>query len=78
MPSEPAAGFAPFEDAGDFVDLIGPVYARGEGDGSVLGLRVEERHRNAAGAAHGGCSPRSSTSRSDAPSMPGARATALR
>ena len=41
-------GFAPFEEGGDFVDLVGPLYVRGEGAERVFGLRVEERHRNAA------------------------------
>jgi acyl-coenzyme A thioesterase 13 len=47
-------GFAPFEEGGDFVDLVGPVYSRGDGEQRVFGLLVEERHRNAAGKAHGG------------------------
>ena len=47
-------GFAPFEEGGDFVDLVGPVFTRGEGPERVFGLRVEERHRNVAGKAHGG------------------------
>ena len=47
-------GFAPYDEAGDFVDLVGPVFARGEGAERVFGLRVEERHRNVAGKAHGG------------------------
>ena len=47
-------GFAPFEEGGDFVDLVGPVHVRGEGPERVFGLRVDERHRNAAGKAHGG------------------------
>jgi uncharacterized protein (TIGR00369 family) len=47
-------GFAPLEEGGPFIDLVGPVYARGEGAERVLALRVEERHRNIAGKAHGG------------------------
>lgn len=47
-------GFAPFAGSGDFLELVGPVHARGEGDDQVFGLRVEDRHRNVAGAAHGG------------------------
>ncbi|MEA2495281.1 MAG: hypothetical protein QOJ29_3192 [Thermoleophilaceae bacterium] len=34
--------------------LVGPVYARGEGGERVLAVRLEDRHRNAAGVAHGG------------------------
>lgn len=47
----PPPGFEPY-DGGAFVDLIGPVFAGG--DERRFGLRVQERHRNAAGAAHGG------------------------
>ena len=47
-------GFAPYEEGGSFIDLVGPVHVRGEGEGRVFGMRVEERHRNAAGKAHGG------------------------
>ena len=50
----PPDGFAPLEEGGPFIDLVGPVYARGEGAERVLALRVEERHRNIAGKAHGG------------------------
>ena len=49
MPDTPPDGFTPF-DAGDYFDLIGPVYER---DG-VLGIRIEDRHRNSGGNAHGG------------------------
>ena len=47
-------GFAPLDEGGPFIDLVGPVYARGEGKDRVLALRVEDRHRNIAGKAHGG------------------------
>ncbi|HEX8646118.1 MAG TPA: PaaI family thioesterase [Thermoleophilaceae bacterium] len=47
-------GFAPLEEGGPFIDLVGPVYARGEGAERVLALRIEDRHRNIAGKAHGG------------------------
>lgn len=43
-----------FDGGADFLELIGPVYARGEGTKRVFGLRVEDRHRNAGGVAHGG------------------------
>jgi acyl-coenzyme A thioesterase PaaI-like protein len=46
------AGFAPLTDAGAFVEQVGPLYAR-EHDG-VIGVRVEARHLNLAGAAMGG------------------------
>ena len=48
------AGFTVLDGSGEFMELIGPVYEREAADPPVLGLRVEERHRNAAGAAHGG------------------------
>jgi uncharacterized protein (TIGR00369 family) len=48
------SGFQPFEGGGEFLELVGPVYARGEGEARVFGIRVEERHRNVAGVAHGG------------------------
>jgi uncharacterized protein (TIGR00369 family) len=47
-------GFAPLDEGGPFIDLVGPVYARGEGAERVLALRIEDRHRNIAGKAHGG------------------------
>jgi acyl-coenzyme A thioesterase 13 len=47
-------GYEPLTGRGDFMDLVGPVHARGAGEERVLGLRIEERHRNAAGAAQGG------------------------
>ena len=54
MSADTPSGFEPYEDSGEFLDLIGPVHV-GDRDGArVFGLRVEERHRNAAGAAHGG------------------------
>lgn len=54
-PAPPAAdvpeGFLPMrEDHGAFVALAGPILQRGD----VLGIRVQERHLNAAGTAMGG------------------------
>lgn len=46
------AGFTPLPDPGAFVEHVGPVYLR-EHDG-VVGVRVEDRHLNAAGTAMGG------------------------
>jgi uncharacterized protein (TIGR00369 family) len=48
------AGFELFDGGADFMELVGPVYARGDGGERVLALRVEDRHRNAGGVAHGG------------------------
>src|SRR4051794_20335813 len=47
-------GFVRFDGGAAFMELVGPVYARGDGGDRVLGLRVEDRHRNAGGVAHGG------------------------
>lgn len=54
MTPGPPTGFAPVSQSGSFIDLVGPVYVREEGGVSVIGLRVGEDHRNAAGAVHGG------------------------
>jgi uncharacterized protein (TIGR00369 family) len=54
MPVSVPSGFEPFEGGGEFLELVGPVYARGDGDERVFGMCVEERHRNVAGVAHGG------------------------
>jgi uncharacterized protein (TIGR00369 family) len=43
----------PLRPAG-FIDAIGPLFGRWEGDRFVLGLRVEERHCNSSGTCHGG------------------------
>ncbi len=49
------AGFSQVEDPGPFLELVGPVHEREASDGAaVLGLRVEDRHLNAAGTAQGG------------------------
>ena len=37
-----------------FLSSLGPLYARGEGEGAVIGLRIEEKHLNTRGVAHGG------------------------
>ena len=44
-------GFAPLEGAGPFVDLVGPLQVGPDG---VLGVLLEDRHLNRAGAAMGG------------------------
>lgn len=53
MGSVPFA-FTPLFRSSPFLDLVGPFYQREEGDGLVLGLRIEGRHANARGTAHGG------------------------
>lgn len=47
-------GFSPYGDGGAFIDLLGPVYARGEEENRTFGLRIEEKHLNAGGVAQGG------------------------
>jgi acyl-coenzyme A thioesterase 13 len=47
-------GFEPFENQGPFLEHVGPIYVRGDGDGFVLGLRTEERHANHRGTVQGG------------------------
>ena len=46
-------GFTPLVWAG-FCALIGPLYARPQGENVVIGLRIEPRHANTGGFAHGG------------------------
>ena len=37
-----------------FLSSLGTLYAKGEGSGIVIGLRIEEKHLNTRGVAHGG------------------------
>jgi len=46
--------FRPLFRSSPVLELIGPLYCRGEGDDLVVGLRVEAKHCNARGTAHGG------------------------
>ena len=52
--SGPEAGFKPLFRSSPVIDLIGPVYSKGEGADLVLGLRVENKHCNMRGTLHGG------------------------
>jgi acyl-coenzyme A thioesterase 13 len=47
-------GFAPYDSQGPFLELIGPVLVREDGDGRVFGLRVSDRHTNHRGTVQGG------------------------
>jgi uncharacterized protein (TIGR00369 family) len=48
-------GFAPFAHTSPFLDAVGPLYQSEDADGALLlGLRVEKRHCNRRGLAHGG------------------------
>lgn len=46
--------FRPLFRKSPVLDLIGPLYCRGEGVDLVIGLRVEAKHCNARGTVHGG------------------------
>ena len=52
--NSPAEGFKPLFRSSPVIDLIGPVYSKGEGADLVLGLRVEAKHCNMRGTLHGG------------------------
>lgn len=46
--------FQPLFRTSPVLDLIGPLYSRGEGRLRVLGLRAQEKHCNSRGTVHGG------------------------
>ncbi|MBR0651455.1 PaaI family thioesterase [Roseomonas terrae] len=48
------AGFLPRRAGGPFLEPIGPIYLRAGDGGSTFGIRIERRHCNNGGAAHGG------------------------
>ena len=52
--SDVPQGFQPLFRSSPVIDLIGPVYSKGEGADLVLGLRVEQKHCNMRGTLHGG------------------------
>jgi uncharacterized protein (TIGR00369 family) len=52
--SDVPEGFKPLFRSSPVIDLIGPVYSKGEGSDLVLGLRVEAKHCNMRGTLHGG------------------------
>ena len=47
-------GFSPIPNQGPFLEHIGPICIKTEGDQLVLGLRAEERHTNHRGTVQGG------------------------
>lgn len=47
-------GFKPLFRSSPFLDLLGPFYYCEGSEGLVVGIRVEEKHANARGLAHGG------------------------
>ncbi|MGH8705424.1 MAG: PaaI family thioesterase [Burkholderiales bacterium] len=46
--------FKPLFRTSPVLDLIGPLFCRGEGPDLVIGLRAEAKHCNARGSVHGG------------------------
>jgi uncharacterized protein (TIGR00369 family) len=48
------ADFKPLFRTSPVLDLIGPLFCRGDGPDLVIGLRVEAKHCNARGTVHGG------------------------
>ena len=46
--------FKPLFRTSPVLDLIGPLFCRGEGKNLVIGLRAESKHCNARGTVHGG------------------------
>lgn len=49
------AGFREFKfEALSFNQMVGPLYIKRDGDNAVMGFRIEQRHCNPAGVAHGG------------------------
>ena len=48
------AGFKPLFRTSPVLDLIGPLYFRGEGADLAIGLRAEAKHCNSRGTVHGG------------------------
>jgi len=47
-------GFKPLFRTSPVLDLIGPLYFRGEGKDLAIGLRAEAKHCNSRGTVHGG------------------------
>jgi len=48
------AGFEPLFRTSPFLEMLGPFFYRRITKGFVIGLRVEDKHTNARGTAHGG------------------------
>ena len=47
-------GFAPLFRTSPFLDALGPIYYRRDGERLIIGLRILAKHANARGVAHGG------------------------
>ena len=48
------AGWAPLPRGSPFVQLVGPLHGKEAGGNLAIGLRVEQKHLNTQGVAHGG------------------------
>lgn len=46
-------GFTPSKRTSGYLDLIGPLYEKGDGADYRIGLRIDERHLNTRGTCHG-------------------------
>jgi uncharacterized protein (TIGR00369 family) len=47
-------GFERLQRGGPYVAALGPLYCRRDGDDIVIAMRIEQRHTNMRGIAHGG------------------------
>lgn len=47
-------GYDPLPRSSNFLQMVGPLYCKPDGEGLILGLRIEARHTNSRGIAHGG------------------------
>lgn len=54
MPTDMPPGFKPLFRTSPVLELLGPLFCRGEGADLVVGLRAEAKHCNARGTVHGG------------------------
>ncbi len=52
--TEVPAGFEPLFRTSPFLEMLGPFFYRRMENALVIGLRVEDKHTNARGTAHGG------------------------
>jgi uncharacterized protein (TIGR00369 family) len=50
----PPSGFSPFPDQGPFLEHIGPILTRDDGEELVLAIQAEDRHANHRGTVQGG------------------------
>jgi|ERR1044072_430868 uncharacterized protein (TIGR00369 family) len=47
-------GFIPLNRPSPFIYTVGPVYLKKAGEYATIGLRIDDKHANARGIAHGG------------------------